>query len=220
MTHLLERLRPRRKFFKADILSRFGETVCLSETKTTYPAREQKKQPAIQERVWEEDHDEDAPMIRLAAAWLRRHLPVLERPCIVHADFRVGNFLFNEKDNRISAWLDWELGRIGDPHQDLAYTTSAAFGGRDTDGSFLVNGLMSEEEFFSAYERASGRRIDRKTLHWYKVYNAFFICVLTLSTGYRIARNGKTHQDVLVTWLIGIGYMLMDDMRELIEQGA
>ena len=29
-----------------------------------------------------------------------------------------------------------------------------------------------------------------------------------------------THQDVLVTWLIGIGYMLMDDMRELIEQGA
>jgi aminoglycoside phosphotransferase (APT) family kinase protein len=171
------------------------------------------------ERVWEEDHDEDAPMIRLAAAWLRRHLPVLERPCIVHADFRVGNFLFNEKDNRISAWLDWELGRIGDPHQDLAYTTSAAFGSHDADGSFLVNGLMSEEEFFAAYERASGHRIDRKTLHWYKVFNAFFICVLTLSTGYRIARNGKTHQDVLVTWLIGIGYMLMDNMRELIEQG-
>jgi hypothetical protein len=43
--------------------------------------------------------------------------------------------------------------------------------------------------------------------------------VLTLATGYRIARNGKTHQDVLVAWLIGISAMLMDDMRKLIERG-
>ena len=56
-------------------------------------------------------------------------------------------------------------------------------------------------------------------LHWYKVYNAFSIAVLTLATGYRIARNGKTHQDVLVAWLIGISAMLMDDMRKLIERG-
>ena len=72
------------------------------------------------ERVWEEDCQEDAPMMRLAAAWLRRNMPSVDKPAIVHADFRVGNFLFTEPDNRISAWLDWELGRIGDPHQDIA----------------------------------------------------------------------------------------------------
>ncbi len=55
MTHLLERLRPRRKFFKADILSRFGETICLPEMEIASPAREQKKQSAIPARVWEED---------------------------------------------------------------------------------------------------------------------------------------------------------------------
>jgi aminoglycoside phosphotransferase (APT) family kinase protein len=171
------------------------------------------------ERVWEEDHDEDSPLMRLAAAWLRRHLPTLDQPTLVHADYRVGNFLFTEADSRISAWLDWELGRIGDPHQDLAWTTSAAFGVRDEKGALLVCGLMPEAEFFDAYQQASGRAINRKTLHWYKVYNAFSIVALTLGTGYRIARNGKTHQDVLVTWLIGISAMLMDDMRTLIEQG-
>ncbi|HEU0198891.1 MAG TPA: phosphotransferase family protein [Burkholderiaceae bacterium] len=171
------------------------------------------------ERIWEEDHDEDSPLMRLTAAWLRRNLPPLERPTLVHSDYRVGNFLFTENDCRISAWLDWELGRIGDPHQDLAWTTSPAFGVHDEKEGLLVCGLMPEAEFFDAYERASGRRVNRKVLHWYKVYNAFSIVALTLATGYRIARNGKTHQDVLVSWLIGISAMLMDDMRKLIERG-
>ena len=171
------------------------------------------------ERVWEEDCDEDSPLMRLAAAWLRRNLPVLDRPGLVHADYRVGNFLFTEADSRVSAWLDWELGRIGDPHQDLAWTTNPAFGVRDEEGHLLVCGLMPETEFFAAYEKASGRRVNPKTLHWYKVLNAYSIITLALATGYRVARNGKTHQDVLVTWLIGIAPMLLDDMRALIEQG-
>jgi aminoglycoside phosphotransferase (APT) family kinase protein len=171
------------------------------------------------ERVWEEDCDEDSPLMRLAAAWLRRNLPVLDRPGLVHADYRVGNFLFTEADSRISAWLDWELGRIGDPHQDLAWTTNPAFGVRDEEGRLLVCGLLPEADFFSAYEQASGRRVNPKTLHWYKVLNAYSIITLALATGYRIARNGKTHQDVLVTWLIGIAPMLLDDMRALIELG-
>jgi aminoglycoside phosphotransferase (APT) family kinase protein len=171
------------------------------------------------ERIWEEDHDEDSPLMRLATAWLRQNMPSLDCPTLVHADYRVGNFLFHEETSQISAWLDWELGRIGDPHQDLAWTTSAAFGVRDENGTLLVCGLMPEAEFFSAYEKASGRKVNRKTLHWYKVLNAYSIAVLTLGTGYRIARNGKTHQDILVTWLIGIGAVLMEDMRTLIEKG-
>jgi aminoglycoside phosphotransferase (APT) family kinase protein len=172
------------------------------------------------ERVWEEDHDEDCPLMRLAAAWLRRHMPSLDKPTLVHSDYRIGNVLFTESDMRITAWLDWELGRIGDPHQDLAWTTSAAFCSRDDQGTQLVCGLVPESEFFDRYAEAGGRHVDPKTLHWYKVYNAFSMVALTLGTGYRIARNGKTHQDVLVTWLMGISAMLMDEMRDLIERGA
>lgn len=172
------------------------------------------------ERIWEEDSDEDVPMIRVAAAWLRRNLPVLDRASIVHSDYRTGNFLFTEHDMRISAWLDWELGRIGDRHQDLAWTTSSAFTSLAEDGKTrLVCGLLPESQFLEAYERASGLSVDAKTMHWYKVYNNYSIAVLILATGYRAARNGKTHQDVLVTWLIGIGYMILDEIRTLIEKG-
>lgn len=172
------------------------------------------------DRIWEEDSDEDVPMIRLTSAWLRRNLPLLDQPSIVHSDYRTGNFLFTEHDLQISAWLDWELGRIGDRHQDLAWTTSRAFGSYADDGkTFLVCGLIPEAEFLAAYEKASGLKVDAKTLHWYKVYNNYSIAILILATGYRAARNGKTHQDVLVTWLIGIGYMILDEIRELIEKG-
>lgn len=171
------------------------------------------------DRIWEEDSDEDIPLMRVVSAWLRRNMPILDRASIVHSDYRTGNFLFTEHDIRISAWLDWELGRIGDRHQDLAWTTNSAFGSLDEDGkTFLVCGLMPEAQFFEAYEKASGLTVSAKTVHWHKVYNSYSIAILTLATGYRIARNGKTHQDVLVTWLIGIGYMILDEVRTLIEK--
>lgn len=173
------------------------------------------------DRVWAEDCDENVPMMRVASAWLRRNMPLLDRVSVVHSDYRTGNFLFTEHDTQISAWLDWELGRLGDRHQDIAWTTSRAFASLAEDGkTSLVCGLMSQAEFYERYERASGLRIDPQTVHWYKVYNAYSLGVLSLSSSYRVALNGKTHQDILVAWLIGIGYMLIDEMRSLIEEGC
>jgi aminoglycoside phosphotransferase (APT) family kinase protein len=171
------------------------------------------------ERVWEEDGDEEVPLLRLAAGWLRRNLPRLDAPVVVHSDYRLGNFLFDERDARITAWLDWELGRIGDRHQDLAWTTSRAFATFGDDGTTpLVCSMVPEPAFLEAYEKASGVRVNPRTLHWYKVYNNYSLAILLIASGYRAARNGKTHQDVLVTWLIGIASMVLDEMRSQIEE--
>ncbi len=172
------------------------------------------------ERVWEEDGDEEIPLLRLAAGWLRQHLPVLDRPCIVHSDYRLGNFLFTEHDARITALLDWELGQIGNRHQDLAWTTSRAFASLAEDGKTpLVCGMLRQAEFFAAYERASGLPVEPHSLRWYQIYNNFMLSILLIGSGYRVARNAKTHQDVLVTWLIGLGYSVLEEMRTQIEEG-
>jgi aminoglycoside phosphotransferase (APT) family kinase protein len=173
------------------------------------------------DRVWEEDADEDIPLMRVASSWLRRNLPELDKPSIVHSDYRLGNFLFTEGDAKITAILDWELGRIGDRHQDLAWTTSRAFAAMDESGkNLLICGMMPESEFFDHYESATEFKINPKTLHWYKIYNNYSLAALLVGTGYRIALNGKTHQDILVTWLIGLGYLVMDEIRQLLERGA
>lgn len=171
------------------------------------------------ERVWEEDGDEEIPLLRVAAAWLRRHLPELYDPVIVHSDYRLGNFLFTEHDLNITALLDWELGRIGDRHQDIAWTTSKTFGSIDENGDFLVCGMMPENAFYEAYEKASGVRLNHKTVRWYQIYNNFSLAILLIASGYRVGVNGKTHQDVLVAWLSGLASVVLDQMREQIEEG-
>jgi len=171
------------------------------------------------DRVWEEDSDEQVPLVSLASAWLRKNAPAVEHLSVVHGDFRVGNFLFDEKSLDITAWLDWELCRIGDRHQDLAWSTSRAFGSfAEDEKTFLVSGLIPEEEFFESYEKLSGLKVDMKSLRYYQVFNAYSMVAMTLATSYRCAKNGKSHQDVLLTWLLGVGYMVMDDLRELIEK--
>ena len=173
------------------------------------------------ERIWEEDSDEDIPLLRLAAVWLRENAPPCAKPNILHCDYRMGNFLFTEHDARITAILDWEMARIGDHHHDLAWTSAHSYGHYAEDGkTFLVGGFMSVPEFLDTYQKVSGLAVDPKTLYYYRVYIGYVQGVISVSTTYRIARNGKTHQDVLQAWIMGYGYKMMDDLRVLLEQGA
>ena len=79
--------------------------------------------------------------------------------------------------------------------------------------------MLPEAEFFEQYQKAAGVTVNPRTLHWYKIYNSFSLAILMLGTGYRIARNAKTHQDVLVTYLMGIGHVIINEMREQLEEG-
>lgn len=171
------------------------------------------------ERVWEEDVDEDIPLMRLACAWLRANMPPCARPALLHGDYRMGNFLFTENDARITAILDWEMARIGDPHFDIAWAMNRAYGLVAEDGrTWLVAGLLSEGEFLTRYQDESGVRIDVETLHYYKVLCGWVQGVIALGTAWRIAHHRKTHQDVLMAWIVGIGPKLLSELRDLLAK--
>ena len=173
------------------------------------------------ERIWNEDSDEDIPLMRLAAVWLRENMPPCAKPVILHGDYRVGNFLFNETDAKITAILDWELSRIGDHHWDLVWASARDYGHYAEDGTtFLAGGFMSRPEFFDTYQQASGLAVDPKSLYYYRVMAGYIQGVMAAASSYRAARNGKTHQDVLQIWIVGIVYKMLDDLRILLEQGA
>ena len=173
------------------------------------------------ERVWEEDADEDIPLMRLAAGWLRRHRPACAKPVLLHGDYRMGNFLFTEHDARITAILDWEMARIGDHHFDIAWAMNAAYGTVDQDGkTLLVGGLLPESEFLARYAQESGHSIDPVTLHYYKIYCGWLQGVIAIGTAWRIAHNGKTHQDVQAAWIVGIGPKLLAELRDLMAQAV
>lgn len=163
-------------------------------------------------RVWEEDRGEDFPLVEVAANWLERNLPELDCVSLVHGDYRSGNFLFDEDSGEITAILDWERSFLGDRHRDLAWTSAATFGSRASDGTLLVGGLIPLDEFFARYRERSGLSIDPDKLRWWRVFNSWQAIVTALGSSYRAVKLGKTHQDILLTWLDGAAYAMADDL--------
>jgi aminoglycoside phosphotransferase (APT) family kinase protein len=172
------------------------------------------KQVNMWRRIWEEDRGEEEPLVQLAANWLEDHAPILDHVSIVHGDCRSGNYLIDEADGRITAWLDWELAVLGDRHQDLTWATSLAYSHIAEDGkTLLVNGMLPLSEFYEAYEKATGLAVDPERIKYFRVYNAWVSYIVCMGTGYRVAKGGKSHQGVVLTWLNGIGGLLMEQLR-------
>ena len=174
-----------------------------------------RKQVNMWRRIWAEDRGEEEPLIQVAAHWLEDNAPALDHVSIIHGDCRSGNFLISESDGRITAWLDWELAVLGDRHQDLTWATSLAYSHMGEDGkTLLVNGMLPIDEFYAAYERSTGLRVDPARIRYFRVYNAWVAAIVCLATAYRAAKGGKSHQDIVLTWLNGIGGLLMEQLRQ------
>jgi len=172
-------------------------------------------------RVWEEDRVEEEPVMEIVYRWLIANAPVLDKVSIVHGDYRSGNFLFDEDSGRITAWLDWEGATLGDRHQDLTYAAMPTFQHIAEDGiTPLASGMMPIDAFYAAYEEASGLTVDPARIHYFNIYNRYLIVVLLLGASTRASLLSGTHQDVLVNYVSGLGYLALSDLRDYFVRGA
>ncbi|MFT6432188.1 MAG: aminoglycoside phosphotransferase (APT) family kinase protein [Candidatus Azotimanducaceae bacterium] len=112
------------------------------------------------------------PMIDFTAQWLLQNLPTDQTFCLVHNDFRNGNFMVDEE--RIIAVLDWELAHIGDPMRDLGWicVNSWRFGGDKS-----VGGFGEYEDLFRGYEEVSGVKVDPGRVKYWEVFGSFWWAV-------------------------------------------
>ena len=168
--------------------------------------------------LWEIDEGETRPIIALAEQWLHDNLPEASELTLIHGDYRTGNYLFDEASGQISALLDWELARIGDFHEDLAWVLMQVFGTFDN-GTFRASDLFEREEFIRAYEQRSGRTVNRQTLHYYDVMSSWKCYIIVAANGLAAARSQHNHQDVLLTFLAGTAPMFAHDLVRLLGNG-
>jgi aminoglycoside phosphotransferase (APT) family kinase protein len=169
-------------------------------------------------RVWQEDMLEDIPLIHLAENWLRRNKPSLDHCSVVHGDYRTGNFLFDPETVEITAILDWELGYLGDRHADLAWILMPSLVTKDEVGRPLCTSLFSRESFLDAYTRISGLTIDERRLDYYTVLAYWKTVIMALGSGLRAANGAKTHQDIMLVWFAGLGYAVLESLRQALEK--
>ena len=168
---------------------------------------------------WKELLEQDAvtrePVLRLATQWLEGHIPDCDHACVVHGDYRTGNYLFNEASGQVTAILDWEMSYIGDFHADLGWLLQPVFGS-NIEGVFRASDIAPPAEMIARYEAASGNRVDPARLHYFTVFNAWKSYILVSALGMQAARTAHNHQDVLLTFLAATGPMFVDDLARLL----
>lgn len=125
-----------------------------------------------------------APVFQLGVSWLRRHMPrVPERLSIVHGDVRNGNLIID--DDGLAAVLDWEVAKIGDPMEDLAWPCLRCW--RFGEDALEVGGFGDRATLAAAYTDAGGD-FDAAAFHWWKVLG-------TLRWGLGLAGQARAHLD-------------------------
>ncbi len=103
------------------------------------------------------------PILEAAFKYLKDRAPTLERPVMLHGDFRNGNIMFHPESG-VAAILDWELVHIGDPAEDMGWlcTASWRFGGGKP-----VGGFGDYADLLAGYEAAGGTPIPlERVLYW------------------------------------------------------
>lgn len=124
------------------------------------------------------------PMLELAAAWLRERAPVASRISITHGDYRIGNFL--EVDGRITAILDWELVRLGDPVEDLGWVCLRAWRGR----SPYMCHFFEREELRDRYAALTGREVALADMAYWEAFGTFKLAIMHYGATDCFARRG------------------------------
>lgn len=127
------------------------------------------EEPAAMVRAQMATHDafgQRVPTFELAFRWLLERCPAGARRCLVHGDFRNGNFIVDEKG--MVAVLDWEMAHIGDAMEDLGWLCMNAwrFGVIDKP----VGGFAAREDLYLAYEAASGQSVDPERVRFWEVF--------------------------------------------------
>ncbi len=123
-----------------------------------------------------------SPAYSLGLSWLVRHLPdPPDRTAILHGDFRNGNIIVNEQG--LCAALDWEVAKIGDPMEDLAWLCMRMW--RFRNDTLEVGGFGTTADLRAGYESAGGGW-RQESFHWWKV-----LC--TLRWGLGLAGQAAAH---------------------------
>jgi aminoglycoside phosphotransferase (APT) family kinase protein len=158
--------------------------------------------------VIEKDSLHPQPVAEAAVRWLRRHLPAPSpKLSLVHGDYRSGNFLF-DASGEIRGILDWEMAHIGDPLEDLAWSTDPLWGWPERT---LAGGLLPREQAIRVWEAASGMAVDRQAFRWWQVFASLKAVAIWISSTEDFF-NGESKEPILAL----AGWVMTDRQNRIL----
>lgn len=120
----------------------------------------------LYQKIYERNNT-PVPIFDYTFNWLKANQPDEMTPCLVHGDFRMENLLVDS--DKIVAVLNWENAHIGDLYEDLSWIAVPPWRYKFRDKP--IAGLGDYHEFYQAYEKYSGHKVDVDRAHYWLVLN-------------------------------------------------
>jgi aminoglycoside phosphotransferase (APT) family kinase protein len=130
--------------------------------------------------------------------WGLRHLERQPTPTedivLCHNDFRTGNIMADE--HAITGVLDWEFAAWGSRHEDLGWLCARCwrFGSKHEAG-----GIGPRAALYTAYEKASGHRIDDTQVRLWELAASIRWAVIALSQAERHLSGAEPSLELALT---------------------
>ena len=118
--------------------------------------------------------------------WLRRNKPRPLPLSVVHGDFNPANFLY--ADGKVSALIDWENTRIGDPREDLGWMVLMDV----LSNTQVMSHPVDEGGFLAYYNKLRGLDITPEELGYFTLFGTANIAVPVNTALARRTRKEQT----------------------------
>jgi aminoglycoside phosphotransferase (APT) family kinase protein len=102
---------------------------------------------------------------------LRRKKPRPLRLSLVHGDFNPANFLY--EDGQVTALIDWENSRIGDPREDLGWMVTMD----GLSNTSVMSHPRDEGGFLAYYNKLTGWDISQEEIDYFTLFGTANIAV-------------------------------------------
>lgn len=153
-----------------------------------------------------------------ACHWLDDNLPAApDPPTALHGDLRMGNFILAE--DRVAAFLDWEMAGLGDWRTDLGYCLMPYNGGKLLEaGPATAGGLMHPEAFLEGYAAETTRFMQPRDALYFMILGAVKMIAI-FCTGIDQYMAGSA-ADPRFAWLSIPLAGLVDDLQALLDSDS
>ena len=151
------------------------------------------------------------PLLREVSLWLKRNMPKTPFFTLTHGDFRLGNFIW--RDDRIVAFLDWEMPGIGDPMMDLAWICWKLL---RCDSPNLMCMLIEREEVYHIYEELRGTKVDEERIFYWEVLASYKLASVDISAA-RAFGEGKNRDVRIISMVESLHYECLKELSEMLN---
>ncbi|MBI2767219.1 MAG: phosphotransferase family protein [Chloroflexi bacterium] len=145
-------------------------------------------------RGYSEGDYDPLPVLMDAYLTLRRTKPRPLKLTLVHGDFNPVNFLY--ENGRVSALIDWENSRIGDPREDLGWMqTMDLLSNTDVLGS-----VKKEGGFIGYYNKLTGFNVTQEEVNYFSLFGTCNIAVPVAASMKR--RTTREHMELMHLYIL------------------